>query len=288
MEPDLKPMTSLNLTIPQGWEHYSAADHATWDHLFERQMSLLPGCVACEFLSGIELLGLDEPGIPHFERLSERLMKLTGWEVVAVPGLIPDKVFFDHLAHRRFVSGNFIRSRRELDYLQEPDVFHDVFGHVPLLAHPVFADFMQAFGQAGTRAASAAAIPNPSSLYWYTVEFGLMRDGDGLKIYGAGVASSYGEARFALESPSPNRVCFDLERVMRTQYRIDDFQQTYFVINSFEDLLAQTLNTDFAPLYTRLRRLPELAPTDLIDADIVITRGTQPASASPISSAKIR
>lgn len=277
-----------DLTIPQGWDHYSSAEHAIWDRLFRRQMELLPGRVTPEFLSGIELLGLDQPGIPNFEQLSERLMKLTGWQVLAVPGLIPDKIFFDHLANRRFVSGNFIRSPAELNYLQEPDVFHDVFGHVPLLAHPVFADYMQAFGDGAKKAASVGAIPHLSSLYWYTVEFGLVRDCDDLKIYGAGIVSSFGETNFALDDPSPNRLGFDLKRVMRTQYRIDDFQQTYFVVDSFEDLLDQTLGTDFGPLYAQLEKVPELAPTDILDGDFVITRGTQPQAAPLFSSAKLR
>jgi len=207
--------------------------------------------------------------------LSDRLMKATGWQVVAVPGLIPDDVFFDHLANRRFVSGNFIRTPEQCDYLQEPDIFHDVFGHVPLLANPVFADYMQAYGQGGQRAAGLGVIANLSRLYWYTVEFGLIRNGGDLNIYGAGIVSSFGETQFALDDPSPNRLGFDLTRVMRTKYRIDDYQQTYFVIDSFEDLLRQTLDTDFGPVYAALAGQPDIEIETILPDDRVITRGTQ-------------
>jgi len=262
-------------TIAQNWTAYTAEEHAVWDTLFARQAAMLPGRAAPEFLSGLDILHLSRPGIPNFEELSEKLMKATGWQVVAVPGLVPDDVFFEHLANRRFVAGQFIRRPDQLDYLQEPDVFHDVFGHVPMLAHPVFADYMQAYGQGGLRAQKFNAIHKLARLYWYTVEFGLIRNGDGLNIYGAGIVSSRGESIFALDDPSPNRIAFDMERVMRTDYRIDDYQQTYFVIDSFEQLLHATLDTDFAPLYARLETLPDLAVTDILPEDRLITRGTQ-------------
>lgn len=262
-------------TIPQGWESYTAEQHATWDTLFARQIAMLPGRVAPEFLNGLDVLRLSKPGIPDFSELSDRLMKATGWQVVAVPGLVPDDVFFDHLANRRFVSGNFIRRPDQLDYLQEPDVFHDVFGHVPLLADPVFADYMQAYGRGGQRAGAMGAIGRLSRLYWYTVEFGLVRTAEGLRVFGAGIASSYTESIFALDDPSPNRIAFDLRRVMRTAYRIDDFQQSYFVIDSFDSLLDQTLNTDFAPLYAELEDQPDLTPETILPDDHVLTRGTQ-------------
>jgi phenylalanine-4-hydroxylase len=267
--------TAEDWTVPQNWDAFPAEDHATWDALFERQVRLLPSRAAPEFLEGLDILRLSRPGIPDFDELSERLMKATGWQVVAVPGLVPDDVFFDHLANRRFVSGNFIRRPDQLDYLQEPDVFHDVFGHVPLLTHPVFADYMQAYGEAGLRAARHGAIENLARLYWYTVEFGLVRSAGGLKIYGAGILSSFGESRFALDDPSPNRIALDLGRVMRTLYRIDDYQQSYFVIDSFEDLLDRTLNTDFGPLYDALRDAPAIAIDAIVPGDTVITRGTQ-------------
>ena len=204
------------------------------------------------------MLRLSRPGIPNFDEVSERLMKATGWQVVAVPGLVPDDVFFDHLANRRFVAGNFIRRPDQLDYLQEPDVFHDVFGHVPLLANPVFADYMQAYGIGGQRANGLGAMRNLARLYWYTVEFGLVNTPQGLRIYGAGIASSRSESIFALEDPSPNRIGFDLRRIMRTLYRIDDFQQVYFVIDSFDALLQATLNADFGPIYADLAQATDL------------------------------
>ena len=246
-----------------------------WDRLFARQTSLLPGRVVPAFIEGLDVLRLSRPGIPDFEELNARLGKATGWQVVAVPGLVPEEVFFEHLANRRFVAGRFIRTPEQIDYLEEPDIFHDVFGHVPLLAHPAFADYMQAYGEGGLRAAKLGMIDALARLYWYTVEFGLIRDGDALKLYGAGIVSSHGESIFALDDPSPNRIGFDLERVMRTRYRIDDYQQNYFVIDSFDDLLAQTRDADFGPLYERLRNLPSIAVGELLPSDEVITRGTQ-------------
>ena len=261
--------------IPQDWAHYSAQDHATWDTLFARQSAMLPGRASDAFLRGIDVLKLSQPGIPDFAELSERLTAATGWRVVAVPGLIPDDVFFDCLADRIFVAGNFIRRPDQLDYLQEPDVFHDVFGHVPMLADPVFADYMVAYGKGGQRAGSLGALKRLARLYWYTVEFGLVREDGRLRIYGSGIVSSHGESIFALDDPSPNRIGFDLRRVMRTDYRIDDYQQTYFVIRSFDDLLQITVETDFAPVYTALDTMPDLSVDDIIDEDEVMTRGTQ-------------
>jgi phenylalanine-4-hydroxylase len=262
-------------TIPQHWEAYTAEDHATWDILFARQSQQLPGRAADAFLRGLDVLKLSRPGIPHYDELNARLMKATGWQVVAVPGLVPDDVFFDHLANRRFVAGNFIRRRDQLDYLQEPDVFHDVFGHVPMLADPVFADYMQAYGEGGLRSLGFGSLDKLARLYWYTVEFGLVREDGGIKLFGSGIVSSHGESRFALDDPSPNRIRFDLKRVMRTRYRIDDFQQVYFVIDSFEDLLRQTVETDFGPLYAELAGLPDLAPADRVETDDLIAHGTQ-------------
>ncbi|KKC23787.1 phenylalanine 4-monooxygenase [Sphingomonas sp. SRS2] len=271
----LPPGAAADWTVDQAWESYTPDDHATWNTLFARQSAMLPGRVAPAFLEGLELAGLSRPGIPNFTELSDRLMKATGWQVLAVPGLVPEDVFFDHLANRRFVAGRFIRAPEQLDYLQEPDIFHDVFGHVPLLAHPVFADYMQAYGRGGLRALEHGAIDRLARLYWYTVEFGLIRDGDALKLYGAGIVSSYGESRFALDDPSPNRMGFDLKRVMRTRYRIDDYQQNYFVIDSFDDLLRQTIETDFAPLYAEIAPQPDYEPGEIAPGDRVITRGTQ-------------
>lgn len=262
-------------TVPQDWEHYTPEEHGTWDTLFARQAKLLPGRASEAYLRGLDVLKLSKPGIPDFAELSERLTKLTGWSVVAVPGLVPDDVFFDHMANRRFVAGNFIRRPDQLDYLEEPDVFHDVFGHVPMLADPVFADYLAAYGQGGLRALELGSLKQLSRLYWYTVEFGLVAEPEGLRIYGAGIVSSYSESRFALDDPSPNRIGFDMKRVMQTDYRIDDFQQSYFVIPSFDELLRQTVETDFAPLYADIVDKPAIAVDAVLDSDEVITRGTQ-------------
>lgn len=269
------PEAAEDWTVPQNWSAYTADEHRMWDRLFERQAGMLPGRVVQQFIDGLDILRMTKPGIPDFDELSDRLMKATGWQVVAVPGLVPDRVFFEHLANRRFVAGRFIRRPDQIDYLQEPDIFHDVFGHVPLLANPVFADYMQAYGEGGLRADGLGAIDNLARLYWYTVEFGLIRAEEGLRLYGAGIVSSYGESVFALDDPSPNRIGFDLRRLMRTEYRIDDYQQSYFVIDSFEDLLRQTIESDFAPLYRELADAPVLGPADIVPEDRVITRGTQ-------------
>lgn len=279
------PGSAEDWTVPQHWASYTPDEHAMWDTLFARQAEMLPSRVVPAFMDGLDILRMSRPGIPDFDELSDRLMKATGWQVVAVPGLVPDEVFFDHLANRRFVAGRFIRTPEQIDYLQEPDIFHDVFGHVPLLAHPVFADYMQAYGEGGLRAAKLGMIKQLARLYWYTVEFGLIRDGDALKLYGAGIVSSFGESRFALDDPSPNRIGFDLQRVMRTDYRIDDYQQTYFVIDSFEDLLRQTLETDFAPIYASLADATDLKTDDVLADDVVFTHGSQAYAHSRLESA---
>ena len=260
-------------TIDQGWERYTAEEHATWRTLFERQSRLLPGRACADFVRGMQDLSIGADAIPDFRRLSETLMKRTGWQVVAVPGLVPDAVFFEHLANRRFPSGQFIRKPHQLDYLEEPDVFHDVFGHVPLLMHPVIADYIQAYGEGGLRAQQLGALDKLARVYWYTVEFGLVKEQGDLRIYGAGIASSATESVFALDDPSPNRIGFDLERVMRTRYRIDDFQETYFVIDSL-DALLELAHIDFGPLYDRLDGASEHEPGTVLPDDDVVTRGT--------------
>ncbi|QHE95170.1 phenylalanine 4-monooxygenase [Pandoraea fibrosis] len=240
--------TRPDFTIDQPVAQYGAIDHAVWQQLYARQTAMLPGRVCDAFMDGIRALDMDAHRVPEFARLNEKLMAATGWQVVAVPGLVPDEVFFDHLANRRFPATWWMRRPDQLDYLQEPDCFHDVFGHVPLLVNPVFADFMQAYGKAGKVAQSLGALPLLARLYWYTVEFGLMRDGDGLRIYGAGIVSSRGETEFSLTSREPNRIGFSLERVLRTQYRIDTFQQTYFVIDDFAQLF-DAMRADLPTLF---------------------------------------
>jgi phenylalanine-4-hydroxylase len=260
-------------TIEQDWSSYSSQEHGRWDRLFARQAKLLPGRACEAFLDAQAKLELSRRGVPDFADLSQRLSALTGWSVVAVAGLIPDDAFFEHLANRRFPAGAFIRPEAEFDYLQEPDVFHDVFGHVPLLADPVYARFLQAYGEGGRRALGLGQLHNLARLYWYTVEFGLMRTPAGLRIFGAGILSSPAETAFSLEDPSPNRVAFMLERVMRTKYIISDFQQTYFVIESFEELLRDCAQ-DFGSLYDRLRAAPDIEAHELTPQDRILTRGS--------------
>ncbi len=261
-------------TVDQRWSAYTPQEHAVWVRLYERQSALLPGRACEPFLRGLEALDLHGQGIPDFAAMNAKLGALTGWQVVAVPGLVPDAVFFDHLANRRFPAGRFIRKPDQLDYLEEPDVFHDVFGHVPMLTDPVFADYMQAYGRGGMRAMSLGRLHNLARLYWYTVEFGLLETPQGLRIYGAGIISSLKESVFSLEDPSPNRLGFELVRVMRTPNRIDDLQQVYFVLPSLQRLLDDTLQ-DFGPIYRRLADLPDIPIEAIEPDDRVFTRGTQ-------------
>lgn len=261
---------AADFTVPQGWERYDAAEHALWRELYDQQAALLPRYAAPEFLACLHHLDCRD-GIPHFGRASDVLERATGWTLVPVPGLLPNDAFFSHLAERRFPVTNWLRRRDEMDYLVEPDVFHDFFGHVPLLMNPVFADYMQAYGQRG-RQTAAGDLERLTRLYWYMVEFGLIATPAGLRAYGAGMLSSQGETRFSIDSDQPHRVGFDLERVMRTRYRIDDFQRTYFVLDSFEQLFDATAR-DLEPVYRRLDRLPEVAAESLLDGDRVHSVG---------------
>nr|WP_271079261.1 phenylalanine 4-monooxygenase [Aurantiacibacter sp. MUD61] len=254
---------------------YTSEDDAIWNDLFARQMEVLPGRACSAMMEGMEKLDLGKGGVPDFDRLSEELGAMTGWSVIPVPMLIPDHVFFWHLANRRFPAGNFIRTRETFDYIQEPDVFHDVFGHVPLLTDPVFADYMQEYGRAGWKAMRYNRLKALGALYWYTVEFGLIMEKNEPKIFGAGILSGPQEAIFALEADSPNRIMLNVDRVMRTDYVIDDLQPTYFVIESFEDLYRQTVERDFDRLYRSLGPSFTYANSAVIDVDNVVHRGTQ-------------
>jgi len=271
--------------VDQGWSRYTADEHAVWLELYERQARLLEGRACAAFLHGLDVLDLRGEGVPDFARISDRLEALTGWRVVPVAGLVPDAAFFDMLAARQFPAGRFIRGRARLDYLQEPDVFHDVFGHVPMLTDPIFADYMQAYGQGGQRARGLGQMHNLARLYWYTVEFGLMRTAEGPRIYGAGIVSSAKETVHALEDPAPRRLDFDLERLMRTPYRIDDLQALYFIIPSLETLLDVT-QRDFAATYERLRDLPDIGIGAMLpgDEDIGVGEAT-PTHCSPVGGA---
>jgi phenylalanine-4-hydroxylase len=255
-----------DFTIDQDWHGYTEEQHAIWRLLFERQQRLLEGRACPEFLEGMRRLGVAARGIPDFARLNEILGATTGWRIVAVPGLVPDAVFFAHLAARRFPSTCFIRRRDQLDYLQEPDVFHDICGHVPLLMNPVFADYMQAYGEGGLKAARLGHLQNLARLYWYTVEFGLIMTPAGLRIYGSGILSSAGESVYCLEDRRPQRLAFDLRRIMRTRYPIDDYQQTYFVIDDFQQLFDAT-RPDFTPIYEELETQADIAPDALLPQD---------------------
>ena len=263
-------------TVRQPWDDYSAADHATWKQLFARQRALLPGRASEAFLAAQAAMRMDPDAIPRFEDLNAALAGTTGFEVVGVEGLLPELDFFDHLAHRRFPVTWWIRRPDQLDYIEEPDLFHDLFGHVPLLMNPVFADYLQAFGRGGVKAHAlgADALMCLARLYWYTVEFGLIREEGGLRIYGSGIVSSSGESVHALESPAPNRIGFDLERIMRTRYRIDTYQKTYFVIDGFEQLMRAT-EPDFTPIYAKLASQPALPAGTVLDGDHVYQRGNR-------------
>lgn len=268
--------------IDQDWGRYDAADHAVWRTLFERQRKLLPGRVDQPFLDGLDLLigglGAEVGGIPCFEAINDLLGPRTGFRIVGVPGLIPEDAFFAMLADRVFPVTRWIRRPEEIDYLEEPDLFHDLFGHVPLLSDPTFADFIQTYGKAGLKALETGDIAKLARLYWYTVEFGLIRrPGGGLKIYGAGIVSSSGETHFALESDSPNRLIFDRERVLGTDYRIDDYQETYWVIERYADLyraLDGYDGGDLAALYRLIDTRPTRAPGEVLTTDGVLARGT--------------
>jgi phenylalanine-4-hydroxylase len=247
-------------TVPQNWELFTAEEHDVWDLLFARQQEMLHGRAVRAFEESLGVLKLSRPGIPELGELNVRLFERTGWTVVSVPGLVPDDIFFAHLAARRFPAGNFIRKRAQLDYLEEPDVFHDVFGHVPLLAQPPVADFMQALGEMGLQALRLGHLDRLARLYWYTVEFGLAREAGALRIYGAGILSSFGESRFSLESPKPKRRPFDLLEVLRTRYLSSEFQKCYFVIDSFEELLEQVMKADLPALFEQAAALEDLDP----------------------------
>ncbi|MDH5822639.1 phenylalanine 4-monooxygenase [Luteimonas sp. RD2P54] len=261
--------------VEQPWDDYSPADHDTWSKLYARQREILPGRACDEFLAAQDAMGMTPDRIPRFSELNRVLSAATGWTLMGVEGLLPELDFFDHLANRRFPVTWWIRRPDQIDYIEEPDLFHDLFGHVPLLMNPMFADYMQAYGKGGVKAhgIGADALQHLTRLYWYTVEFGLIRQADGLRIFGAGIVSSKGESIYALESAAPNRIGFDLERVMRTRYRIDSYQKTYFVIDGFEQLMRAT-EPDFGPIYARLAGQESLPAGKVLDSDHVYQRGT--------------
>jgi phenylalanine-4-hydroxylase len=261
---------ATDYTVAQHWERYTDEDHEIWRTLYARQIRMIERYAAPEFVAGAHALNASPDRIPRFEDTNRILESISGWTMVAVPGLIPEEHFFAHLAHRRFPVTVWIRRRDELDYLVEPDVFHDFFGHVPLLTNPLFARFMQAYGEAGPKAIAAGALKMLARLYWYMVEFGLILTPQGLRAYGSGILSSKGETAYCIESPKPHRIAFDLERVLRTDYLIDAYQQTYFVIDSFEQLFHAGYDTDFAPLYKKFANTKGIAPDVVLPTDRLI------------------
>ncbi len=275
------PETSYqHLLIDQGWQDYTAEEHETWQMLYERQMEVLEPQVCSEYLEALETLGFTSQKIPNFHEVNGRLREITGWEIVATGGLVKSKAFFDMLTDRKFPSGNFIRRRDQLDYLEEPDIFHDLFGHIPLLSNHSYADYMREYGKGGARALKYKTTKNLARLNWWTIEFGLIKKPEGLKIYGAGLCSSFGEAKYCLRNPSAHHVQFDLDRCMRTRVYLNDLQPIYFVIDSFESLFEQAVHTDFSPLYSSFKGLgeqeqaEEYLPFDLQAGDELIREGT--------------
>lgn len=252
-------------TVEQDYGAYREAEQDRWRRLYARQMNLVPGRACREFLHVVETLRYDA-GIPRFDEVNERLGAATRWQVVAVPGLLPEQVFFSHLAGRRFPVTVWLREESEFDYIVEPDVFHDFFGHVPLLFDPAFADYLQAYGQGGLKADRLGAIEMLSRLYWYTVEFGLIETLAGIRAYGAGILSSGGELPYCVGSGEPNRIRFDLLRIMRTRYKIDTFQETYFVIRDFRELFEAT-EPDFTPYYEALARFDPVPAGTVLPTD---------------------
>ena len=261
--------------VEQPWDSYTADDHNTWATLFLRQREVLKNRACREFLENQDRIGIAPDQIPRFDELNEVLAQGTGWKIIGVEGLLPELDFFEHLANRRFPVTWWIRRPEQIDYIAEPDMFHDLFGHVPLLLNPMFADYMAAYGRGGVKAhgISAEALVNLTRLYWYTVEFGLINTKDGIRIYGSGIVSSKGESIHCLESNTPNRIGFDLNRIMRTRYRIDTFQKSYHVIDSFEQLMEATL-PDFTPIYAELAEQASVPAGAVLDTDHVFHRGT--------------
>jgi phenylalanine-4-hydroxylase len=233
-----------DFTLEQDYSAYTPTDQATWRKLFLRQQALLPAYAADHYRTGLRLLACQADVIPRLGDLSTTLERICGWQVVGVPGLLPERDFFQFLAERRFPVTTWMRKPEELDYLVEPDFFHDCFGHLPLLTDPEFGNFVQAYGARGVAASDAVELQRLARLYWYTVEFGLMKTAAGLRVYGAGIISSFAETLWAIDSNKPQRLPFDAATVMATPYLIDEFQSRYFVIESFEQLIEAVLGTE--------------------------------------------
>ena len=253
--------------VQQDWAAYTEEEHELWRKLYQRQAALLPGRACDEFIEALAKMDISA-GIPQFEKTSKALFAATGWTIVAVPGLIPELTFFDHLANRRFPVTVWLRKPEEFNYIVEPDVFHDFFGHVPLLFNPVFADYMQRYGQGGLKAMKLGGLDELARLYWYTVEFGLINTPEGIRIYGAGILSSGGEVEYCLTPGTKSRhIRLDIERCLRTLYKIDSYQETYFVIDSYQQLFDGTA-PDFTPIYEKLKTMDVLPANTLLESEI--------------------
>lgn len=262
---DYSNMTA-DYIVQQDWPSYSQEEHALWRRLYQRQAELVPGRACEEFITSLHALNAAD-GIPDFASTSAALSKATGWTIIAVPGLIPEEAFFTHLANRRFPVTVWLRKPEEFDYIVEPDVFHDYFGHVPLLFNPIFAHHIQEYGKGGLKAMQLGGLEQLSRLYWYTIEFGMIQSPVGLRAYGAGILSSGGEIRHCLEPSNSRHIAFDVERCMRTRYKIDSYQETYFVIRDFKQLFDDTA-PDFTPIYARLKQQPALPANSLLAHEI--------------------
>ncbi len=267
---DLAP----DFVVAQQHSQYSATQHDIWRRLYQRQLELLPNRACSAFLSALKQLDMSG-GIPDFDHINPKLFRATGWRLVGVPGLLPDEIFFAHLAQRQFPVTVWVRESHEFNYIVEPDIFHDFFGHVPMLFNPAVADYIQAYGQGALKALKLGGLGYLARLYWYTIEFGLVLEPEGLRAYGAGILSSPSEIVHAtspilpVDSAERQWLLFDLIRVMQTRYEIDRFQSTYFAVASFEQLIEQTA-PDFSLLYKALTRLPDLAPNSTHDQDIKV------------------
>ena len=255
-------------TVVQDWAAYTPAEHDRWRRLYARQSALIPHYACDEFIAILGTLDCSA-GIPKFALINRQLKAATGWQLVAVPGLLPDDMFFTHLANRRFPVTVWLRNPEEFDYIVEPDIFHDFFGHVPMLFNKMFADYLEAYGKGGVKAKGLDALDYLARLYWYTVEFGLIQTPKGLRTYGAGILSSGSELPYCIESSKPHRIKFELLRVMQSKYKIDTFQETYFVIDSFKQLFDATA-PDFTPYYQQLRKRTDLDANAVLPADVLL------------------
>lgn len=271
---DYASATGEDMSCDFKWEEFKPEHHEMWRFLYKRIMPVVSDKMCKEHAEGIKLLGFDkEEGIPNYDRISDKLEKLSGWRLVTVPGYLPPEVFFKHLARKHFPVTTFIRKPEEVDYLKEPDIFHDMFGHVPLIANPTFAEYFHSFAEGGLKAHANGYTHFIDTLYWFTIEFGLINTPEGRKIYGAGIASSMGESVYSL-GPKPNHIGFDLKRVMQQKYRIDEYQENYFVIDSFEQLVEAT-KPDFLPIYKEVTDMEKVEIGKTLPGDRLFQKGTR-------------